>query len=107
MSPTPQKKTIGQIARERARGAGGLPDMAQTELWIDRTKCDGSRLCAELFPERISLDDWGYPIISPGPIPGSLMAHAQKAVDSCPVLALALRKIERRPTPSPPGAKAS
>src|ERR1700730_18284719 len=78
--------------------------MAQTELWIDRTKCDGSRLCAELFPERISLDDWGYPIISPGPIPGSLMPHAQKAVDSCPVLALALRKVERRP-PHPPVAK--
>src|SRR6476469_1719661 len=54
--------------------------MAQTELWIDRTKCDGSRLCAELFPERISLDDWGYPIIAPGPIPGSLMPHAQKSV---------------------------
>jgi len=81
--------------------------MAQTELWIDRTKCDGSHLCAELFPERISLDDWGYPIIAPGPIPGSLMPHAQKAVDSCPVLALALRRVERRPVPPPPSAKAS
>src|SRR5882724_3586629 len=76
--------------------------MAQTELWIDRTKCDGSRLCAELFPERISLDDWGYPIIAPGPISGSLMPHAQKAVDSCPVLALALRRVERRPPPRKP-----
>ena len=75
-------------------------------MWIDRTKCDGSRLCAELFPERITLDDWGYPIISPGPIPAGLRSHAQKAVDSCPVLALALRRVQRPPssTPSTGGA---
>ena len=59
-------------------------------------KCDGHRLCAELFPERISLDDWGYPIIAPGSIPAALMPHAQKAVDTCPVLALALRRVEHR-----------
>jgi len=88
------------------RAAGGPPDVAQTELWIDRTKCDGSRLCAELFPERISLDDWGYPIIAAGPITGPLMPHAQKAVDSCPVLALALKRVERKPPLLPPGAKA-
>ena len=93
--------------RQPGRVAGGPPDVAQSELWIDRTKCDGSRLCAELFPERISLDDWGYPIISPGPIPAPLMAHAEKAVDSCPVLALALRRVERKSPPPPPGAKAS
>lgn len=65
-------------------------------MWIDRTKCDGHRLCAELFPEWIRLDDWGYPIIAPGAIPRRLMPHAQKAVDTCPVLALALRRSERR-----------
>ena len=70
--------------------------MSELELWIDRTKCDGHRLCAELFPERIRLDDWGYPIIAPGAIPASLMPHAQKAVDTCPVLALALRRVEHR-----------
>ena len=70
--------------------------MPGLEMWIDRTRCDGHRLCAELFPERIRLDDWGYPIIGPGTIPHELMPHAQKAVDSCPVLALALRRSERR-----------
>jgi ferredoxin len=70
--------------------------MPELELWIDRTKCDGHRLCAELFPERIRLDDWGYPIIAPGSIPADLTSHAQKAVDSCPVLALAVRRIEPR-----------
>ena len=70
--------------------------MSELELWIDRTKCDGHRLCAELFPERVRLDDWGYPIIAPGSIPAALMPHAQKAVDTCPVLALALRRVEPR-----------
>jgi Ferredoxin len=64
-------------------------------MWIDRTKCDGHRLCAELFPERIQLDDWGYPIIAAGSIPAALLPHAQRAVESCPVLALALRRVAR------------
>ncbi|HZK74964.1 MAG TPA: ferredoxin [Clostridia bacterium] len=69
--------------------------MAGYEMWIDRTKCDGHRSCAELFPEGIHLDDWGYPILAAGPIPSALMPHAQKAVNSCPVLALALKRVER------------
>jgi ferredoxin len=67
------------------------------ELWIDRTRCDGSRLCAELFPERVQLDDWGYPIIAPGPIPAVLLEHARAAVKACPVLALQLRPAPKRP----------
>lgn len=66
------------------------------ELWIDRTRCDGSRLCAELFPERVTLDDWGYPIIAPGPIPQGLLEHARAAVKACPVLALQLRRVSRQ-----------
>ncbi|HLZ96001.1 MAG TPA: ferredoxin [Candidatus Dormibacteraeota bacterium] len=61
---------------------------------VDRIRCDGRGLCAELLPELIRLDDWGYPIIAPGPVPEHLMAHSQKAVASCPVLALALRRSE-------------
>ena len=66
----------------------------EVELAIDRTRCDGSRLCAELLPERIRLDDWGYPIIAPGPIPESLLPHARRAVAACPLLALGLRPVE-------------
>lgn len=66
------------------------------ELVVDRIRCDGRGLCAELLPERIRLDDWGYPIITPGAIPGHLVAHAERAVEDCPVLALALRKAERK-----------
>jgi len=59
-------------------------------LSIDRIKCDGHGLCAELLPEIIRLDDWGYPIIAAGPVPGGTAPLAQRAVASCPVLALAL-----------------
>lgn len=63
-------------------------------LVVDRIKCDGRGLCAELLPELIRLDDWGFPIVAPGPIPEHLLPLAQRAVDDCPVLALALRRIE-------------
>ncbi|HKV32605.1 MAG TPA: ferredoxin [Candidatus Dormibacteraeota bacterium] len=63
--------------------------MAET-LQIDRIRCDGHGLCAELLPELIRLDDWGFPIIKAGTIPPSLVEHARRAVDDCPVLALRL-----------------
>ncbi len=61
-------------------------------LTVDRIKCDGRGLCAELLPELIRLDDWGYPILASGPIPEHLMPLAQRAVEDCPVLALAIRR---------------
>lgn len=67
----------------------------QHELTVDRIRCDGRGLCAELLPELIRLDDWGYPIISPGPIPDHLLPLAERAVEDCPVLALTLRRMEQ------------
>ena len=61
-------------------------------LQIDRIRCDGHGLCAELLPELISLDDWGYPIIKAGSVPAGLVDHARRAVDACPVLALRLAR---------------
>lgn len=57
---------------------------------VDPTMCDGHGLCAELLPERIHLDRWGYPIIDGDEIPLSLVDHAKRAVDACPRLALHL-----------------
>ena len=65
-------------------------------LSVDRIRCDGRGLCAELLPELVRLDDWGYPIVAPGPIPDHLREHAGRAVESCPVLAIALRRAERK-----------
>jgi ferredoxin len=59
-------------------------------LAIDRIRCDGYGMCAEVFPEGIELDDWGYPILRSGVIPDGLVRLARRAVDVCPVLALRL-----------------
>jgi ferredoxin len=66
-----------------------------SRLRVDPIACAGRGLCAELFPERIVLDDWGYPIVDETPIPRSLLHHARRAVAMCPTLALALEKSER------------
>jgi ferredoxin len=71
-----------------------------TAPFIDRIHCDGHGLCAELLPELIRLDDWGYPIINAGRIPPSLLEHARRAVDACPVLALRLARTA--PVPARP-----
>lgn len=68
----------------------------QYTLAVDRIKCDGSGLCAELLPELIRLDDWGYPILRPGSVPEHLLPLAQRVVEDCPVLAIALRRKEAR-----------
>lgn len=57
-------------------------------LRIDIIACDGHGVCAQAFPERIRLDDWGYPIIDATPFGSELAAHAKRAVALCPKLAL-------------------
>ncbi len=61
-----------------------------SSLRVDPTACKGHGLCAELFPEWIEADDWGYPIVDSRPVPRGLEEHARRAVDACPALALAL-----------------
>jgi ferredoxin len=63
-------------------------------LVVDPIRCDGHGICAELFPEMIQLDDWGYPILNAEPVPRRLEAHARRAVSSCPTLALAFANVE-------------
>lgn len=59
-------------------------------LVLNPIECVGHGMCAELFPERITLDDWGYPIIDPSPITPKLEEHARRCVSACPTLALVL-----------------
>jgi ferredoxin len=63
-----------------------------TRIELDPIACDGHGLCAELLPELIALDDWGYPILADGgELPASLERLARRAAGTCPTLALALR----------------
>jgi ferredoxin len=57
---------------------------------INPIMCDGHGLCAELLPELIRLDDWGYPIIDVELVPRDLESLARRAADACPTLALLL-----------------
>ncbi len=63
-------------------------------LRVNPILCDAHGHCAELLPELIQLDEWGYPIISDEPIPRDLERQARQAVSMCPRLALLIE--ERR-----------
>ena len=65
-------------------------DKAVATLVVDPIVCDGHGMCAELLPELIELDDWGYPILIRPDVPASLETLAKRAVAACPVLALFL-----------------
>jgi ferredoxin len=61
-------------------------------LRVNPIGCVGHGLCAELVPELIVLDDWGYPIVNPGRVPDHLQTHARRAADACPTLALLMEQ---------------
>ncbi len=63
------------------------------DLVVDPIACEGRGVCAEILPERIELDRWGYPVID-SDIPPALTDLAVRAVRSCPRQALHL--VERR-----------
>jgi ferredoxin len=65
--------------------------MTNQTLTVDMISCDGHGVCADLLPEWIRLDDWGYPVIRPGAVPPELLDGARWAVANCPVLALHLK----------------
>jgi ferredoxin len=64
--------------------------VTERRLAVDWPACKAHGVCAELLPEIVRLDEWGYPLIEPGPVPATLRRHAQRAVSSCPTLALRL-----------------
>jgi ferredoxin len=81
----------------RASGAARPEKAAVTKvIRVNPIACDGHGLCAELLPERITLDDWGYPVIDPEPIPRGLEPHARRAAAACPTLALLLEAAPER-----------
>lgn len=59
-------------------------------LTVDPIACRGHGLCAELLPELIDLDEWGYPILGGPDVPADLARAARRARDACPALALTL-----------------
>jgi ferredoxin len=66
-------------------------------LRVDPIACDGRGLCAELVPELITMDDWGFPIIKDADVPPHLRADAGEAIRLCPLLALRLDQVPSAP----------
>jgi ferredoxin len=66
-----------------------VPD-STARLRVNRTACAGHGACAELLPELVSLDEWGYPVIADIPLSARLARHVRRAVTDCPALALRL-----------------
>ncbi|HYK33415.1 MAG TPA: ferredoxin [Streptosporangiaceae bacterium] len=62
-------------------------------LAINPIACTGHGLCADLLPELIRLDEWGYPMMPEHPVPDHLAALARRAVRLCPTLALRLEPV--------------
>jgi ferredoxin len=65
----------------------------ETKLRVNPIACTGHGLCAELAPELVTLDEWGYPIVTGRPVPHGLKRTARRAVANCPALALALNRV--------------
>jgi ferredoxin len=49
---------------------------------------------AELLPELIRLDRWGYPVLASATVPPELEPLARRTVASCPRLALLIERAE-------------
>lgn len=69
--------------------------MSDNKIRVLRTKCNGYGICHTLFPEKIALDEWGFPIITPDFISDNLLVKAERAVKECPMKALVLEQQKR------------
>jgi len=84
------------IERFSAAASSWQPMEVRTRrrLRVDPTLCEGYGYCAEIVPELISVDDWGYPIVSQEEIDSAeLLWHARRAVATCPRLALIIEEL--------------
>lgn len=79
-------------------------------LAVNPIACTGHGLCADMLPELISADEWGYPILADQPVPRELSPLARRAVRLCPTLALRIESVDaerKAPTNPQPGTPAS
>ena len=70
--------------------------MPTQRIRVDWPSCRARGLCAELLPEAIGLDEWGYPVIN-ADVEQDQHRLAQEAVAACPHLALRLVPVPGQP----------
>jgi ferredoxin len=69
--------------------------MSEHTLRVDWPACHAHGLCAEILPEVVSLDEWGFPLVN-GPVQSGVLEMAISAVKACPTLALRLTQPPKR-----------
>ena len=68
-------------------------------LRVNPALCDGYGYCAEIVPEIVSLDDWGFPIVNSRPIDyDKVLRLAARAAATCPRLALLFEDVAPDPS---------
>lgn len=64
------------------------------KLRVNPLLCEAHGVCAEMLPELIGLDPWGYPVLAKEPVPPSLIPLARRTVTACPAIALLLERAD-------------
>jgi ferredoxin len=82
------------------RGGASVP----LRISVDPVACDAYGYCAELLPERITLDEWGYPMVDGAPIGAELLELARRAAAECPRRAVQLHGVKERGGSQPQGS---
>jgi ferredoxin len=63
-----------------------------TVIKVNPIACEAYGYCAELLPELVTLDEWGYPIVDGSPVPAHLVELARRAAKDCPRRAFLLEQ---------------
>lgn len=89
--------------------------MSGRRLRVDPVACDAFGHCAELVPELVGLDEWGYPVVEDRACRPHEVGSAELAVKSCPRRALFMEAVAEPDSPPsrragglrPPGSTAT
>lgn len=75
-----------------------MSEHVHRRLRVNPILCTGFGYCAEIVPELIKLDDWGFPMVNSKDIEDIGVLHlARRAVATCPQVALVLEELARTP----------
>ena len=74
----------------------GFAVKTNLHIAVEPVACDAYGYCAELLPEAIELDEWGYPIVDGRPLPAELVALARRAARDCPKRAITVSEKSSR-----------
>jgi ferredoxin len=103
--PTSGGPHEGRPTNDRSYEGGSVEAVRlgrEFRIAIDPIACDAHGYCAELLGELVTLDEWGYPMVSNEPVPRALLKVARKAARDCPRRAFLL--LEDRVTPKRRGS---